>query len=239
MMRAARRPNAYDRAATPTVGARIGSSDHKGERMAKLDVTKTNAGVDRLLEVTENPRHRFLLQAYARHRFLEIAGRYEEIFVPEMTVENPVYHFNYAGIVARLQGVDAVKGLYSMWAQTHQAIFFTPNEQLAVADNYIASLATGYQQTLGKTLIENGIQVDDESAYYVHVARMEMVWPYDDQGRLIGEDVWEPDPDQAQITKLDPADVMTTEEAGELLNPLIKPLPSFDEVVLGREPAVR
>jgi hypothetical protein len=30
------------------------------------------------LEVTENPRHRFLLQAYYRHRYLELAGRYEE-----------------------------------------------------------------------------------------------------------------------------------------------------------------
>jgi hypothetical protein len=24
---------------------------------------------------------------------------------------------------------------------------------------------------------------------------LEMIWPYDDRGRLIGEDVWEPDPD--------------------------------------------
>ena len=42
----------------------------------KFDVTKTNVAVDRMLETTENPRHRFLLQAYARHRLLEIAGRY-------------------------------------------------------------------------------------------------------------------------------------------------------------------
>jgi hypothetical protein len=33
-----------------------------------------------------------MLQAYYRHRFLEIAGRYDEIFVPEMTVEKSVYH---------------------------------------------------------------------------------------------------------------------------------------------------
>jgi hypothetical protein len=31
-----------------------------------------------------------------------------------------------------------------------------------------------------------------------------MIWPYDDRGRLIGEDVWEPDPDKAEIVKLDP-----------------------------------
>lgn len=55
--------------------------------MVELDITQTNREVDRLLEVTENPRHRFLLQAYRRRRALEMAGRYKEIFAPEMTVE--------------------------------------------------------------------------------------------------------------------------------------------------------
>jgi hypothetical protein len=50
----------------------------------------------------------------------------------------------------------------------------------------------------------------------------------------VGEDVWEPDPDKAEIVKMDPADVITTQEAARLLNPLIWPLPSFDEMVLGR-----
>jgi hypothetical protein len=52
--------------------------------MPKYDVTKLNVGIEKCLEVTTNARHRFLLQAYYRHRFLEVAGRYEEIFAPEM-----------------------------------------------------------------------------------------------------------------------------------------------------------
>jgi hypothetical protein len=66
---------------------------------------------------------------------------------------------------------------------------------------------------------------------YLYSSHIHMVWPYDDRGRLIGEDVWEPDPDKA--TKLDPADVLTTSESAKALAPLIKPLPSFDEVVVG------
>jgi hypothetical protein len=69
--------------------------------MARFDITKTNEAVRRLLEVTTDPRHRFLLAAYDRHRNLEMAGRYKEIFVPEMTVEHPVYHFNAFGSVPR------------------------------------------------------------------------------------------------------------------------------------------
>ena len=64
-----------------------------------------------------------------------------------------------------------------------------------------------------------------------------MIWPYDDRGRLVGEDVWEPDPDKADIVKLDPADVLTTSQSRKLLDPLIKPLPSFDEMVLGKRGA--
>jgi hypothetical protein len=220
--------------------------------MIKLDITKTNLAVDRLLEVTTNPRHRFLLQAYHRHRYLEIAGRYEEIFAPDMMVENAIYHFRAVGINSKLEGQDAIKNLYRLWSETNQSIFYIENEQVAVADNYIATSAVFYQQVWGRSLTLNrtlsvlpGFLSDrilrkvlatkgfkaDETAMYLYKNSAYMLWPYDDRGRLIGEDVWEPDPDKAEIIKLDPADVMTTQQAAEKLNPLIKPLPSFDEAV--------
>ena len=43
--------------------------------MPKFDITKLNVAIDKLLETTQNPRHRFLLQSYSRHRYLENAGR--------------------------------------------------------------------------------------------------------------------------------------------------------------------
>ncbi len=202
-----------------------------------FDITKTNRAIDELLATTTKPRRRYLLQAYYRHRFLEIAGRYEEIFAPEMTVSVPVYNFKYSGIDARLTGTDAVKGLYGHWAQTHQAIFYVEREQIAVADNFVASVSTMYQQVLGKSLSERGIKVDDDNAYYLFKTYgAQMVWPYDDQGRLIGEDVWETQPEKSEVIKLDPADVVTTEEANRLLAPLIRPLPSF-EAMLSSEKA--
>ena len=62
--------------------------------MNRFDITQTNAAVERLIETTKNPRHLYLLHAYNRHRYLEMAGRFEEIFTPAMTVDKPVYHFN-------------------------------------------------------------------------------------------------------------------------------------------------
>jgi len=203
--------------------------------MAKYDVTKLNVAVDKCLGATTNPRHRFLLQAYSRHRYLEVAGRYEEIFAPEMMAPNPTYHFHYANAAVNLTGEENVKSLYRDWAETNQSIFYAENEQIAVADNFIASVATLRQQVLGKVLATRGIKAD-ENAMYLRASVIQMFWPYDDRGRLIGEDVWEPDPDKAQIVKLDPADVLTTAESRRLLDPLIKPLPSFDEKLMAPAP---
>jgi hypothetical protein len=231
-------------------------NEKENAKMPKFDITKLNVAIDRLLEVTENPRHRFMLQAYSRHRYLEVAGRYEEIFVPDMMSMDPVYHVHAAGNDVVLRGQDEVKSLYRMWAETNQSIFFIEHEEIAVADHFIASVATSYQQVSGKGLkqgkflshlpsaisrkmIEKALgekqhKADDSDMFLYKTIGMQMIWPYDDQGRLIGEDVWEPEPSKSELFRLDPADVLTTEQSAKLLAPLIKPLPSFDEVVLGK-----
>lgn len=192
--------------------------------MPRFDITRTNIAVERLLETTENPRHRYLLHAYNRHRYLEMAGRWKEIFAPEMTVEHPVYHFNVFGISTVLEGAEAVQAVYAEWSKTAQCVFYTDDEVLAVGDNMICSTATIYQQTPGAVLAAAGAPVDPAAHYLV--ANVEhMIWPYDDEGRLIGEDVWEIDESKRQVIPLDPSEVLTVARAAELLEPLIKPLP--------------
>ena len=120
--------------------------------MAQRDITKTNLAIEKLLEVTDNPRHRFLLQAFYRHRFFEIAGRYEEIFAPDMMNENPAYHIHIGESTnAGLEGQEQIKGLYRMWAETNQCIFYAEAEEVAVADHFIATVTSGYQQVSGKS----------------------------------------------------------------------------------------
>lgn len=92
--------------------------------MPKHDVTKTNLAIEKLLEVTTNPRHRFLLMAFYRHRYLEISGRNEEIFARKMMSERATYHMHIGETNATLAGNDRIKGLYRMWAETNQCIFY-------------------------------------------------------------------------------------------------------------------
>jgi hypothetical protein len=195
--------------------------------MSRFDITQTNVAVERLIETMENKRHLYLLHAYNRHRYLEMAGRYEEIFAPDMTVEEPVYHFNVLGTVSTLEGAEAVQEVYREWTHTAQCVFYMEDEKLAVSDHVIVSTSTMYQQTPGSILAADGAPVDPDATYLVKFAE-HMIWPYDDKGRLVGEDVWEYDESVREIIPLDPADVLTAEQAGKLLAPLIKPLPAHN-----------
>ncbi|MFZ0091317.1 MAG: hypothetical protein WAL63_17540 [Solirubrobacteraceae bacterium] len=200
--------------------------------IAQLDITKTNIAVQELIEVTENPRHRYLLQAYDRHRNLEHAGRFAEIFAPEMTVEHPVYRFTMLGQPPMtLTGREQVEPLYRLWAETNQSIFYNESETVAVGDWMVVSTMVGYQQTLGAALTAGGTEADADAMYLIR-GRVAMIWPYDERGRLVGENVWEYDASEHDLIKLDPADVLTTERAAELLEPFIKPLPPFDDSLL-------
>ena len=226
--------------------------------MAKRDITQANIAIDKLLETTTSPRQRYILLAYSRHRYLEVSGRVDEIFTPDMIADNPMYNLHALGFNQRLTGLDQIKPLYRMWAETNQCIFYTENEQVAVADNFVASSLTAYQQVWsGSLLMSKGLAVlpkglshdllmglldakglkADPNCMYLYKNFEETIWPYDDRGRLMREDVWEPQPENAEIVKLDPADVVTTAEAAAALAPFIKPLPNFDEYVLGQKSA--
>jgi hypothetical protein len=194
--------------------------------MSRFDITKTNIAVERLIETTDNPRHLYMLHAYNRHRYLEMAGRYEEIFAPDMTVEKPVYHFNMLGKSITVEGTEAVKALYHEWSTTAQCVFYVDDEKLAISDHMIVSTSFIYQQTPGHVLALDGVPVDPDATYLVKTAE-HMIWPYDN-GRLVGEDVWEYDERAREIIPLDPADVLTVEQSAMLLDPLIKPLPEHN-----------
>ena len=203
--------------------------------MSRLDITKQNVAVETVLAETSNPRHQHLLQSYLRHRYLESAGRWEEILDPSLTVDEPFYRFQLAGREPfTLQGKDEVGMLYGHWTSTDQCVFYVEDEQVAVGDHMVIGRGIGYQQTLGSELAVPGLEGVEPERMYLKKSQIMMLWPYDDRCRLIGEDVWEFDTAEAEVFELDQADVLTAEQAGKLLDPFIKPLPAFDDSLLPR-----
>ena len=141
-----------------------------------------------------------------------------------MMITDPVFRFHYTGLEFELRGQDQVKGLYRMWADTNQ-IFFPIYEEVAVADHFVATVATAYQQVLGKgqrqakflsylpnaaasKLLQRELGKSqhraDSSDMFLYKTNGILICPYDDRGRLAGEEVWEPEPSEAELIKLDP-----------------------------------
>ena len=200
-----------------------------------LDITQQNVAVEKVLANTDNPRHRYLLQAYLRHRYLESAGRWEEILEPELTVDTPRYRFDLAGRDRfELEGKDQVSMVYKHWTDTDQCVFYVEDETVAVGDHLVVGRGIGYQQTLGAELGPDAVADVDPAAMYLVRSAITMIWPYDDHCRLLGEDIWEWDPSQRRVVELAPEDVLTAEQAGKLLEPYIHPLSPFDDSLLPR-----
>lgn len=111
----------------------------------QLDIAKQNVAVEKVLNVTVNPRHRYMLQAYLRHRYLESAGRWEEILDSALTVAHPYYRFD---MITQgrfvLDGRDEVAAVYAHWAATDQSVFYVEDETVAVGDHMIVSRSIGY-----------------------------------------------------------------------------------------------
>jgi hypothetical protein len=200
-----------------------------------LDITQQNVAVEKALERTDDPRRRYLLQVYLRHRYLESAGRWEEILDPELTVDEPHYRFTLGRQPHfELHGKEQIGGLYKHWTDTDQAVFYVSDEQVAVGDHVVMGRGISWQQTRGSEVpADAGIDVDP-TAMYLSKSAIAMIWPYDDRGRLLGEDVWEFDPSVREYFLLDPADVLTAAQARHLLDPFIEPIPVFDDSMLPR-----
>lgn len=221
------------------------------------DITKINVAIDALLETTTNPRHRYILMSYARHRALEFAGQYQDVVADDMMNPHPIYTIRALGCDLTIDGKDEVFKMYQNWSDTNQCVFYLEDEQVAVADNFVASRLTVYQQLWGGTLagtkvlgvLPKGLSKElfiemlairkipvELDTMYLYKNVEQWFWPYDDRCRLMREDVLELDRSAAEIMRLDPSQVLTAAHSSQLLAPIIKPLPDFDEYVLGAKP---
>ncbi len=217
------------------------------------DITKGNIAIDRLLEVTTNPRHRYLLMSVARHRLLEFSGQYDEVLADDMMNDHPVYNLRAMGLDLNIKGKKEVRALYRNWAETSQCVFYAEDEQVAVSDNFVASKLTVYSQVskgtvigtkllrflpkgLARFLFIKMLKFRAKPKHmYLYKSEEQWFWPYDDHGRLLREDIHETDRSTSEIMKLKPDQVLTTARVAELLLPHVQPLPDFDEYVLGKK----
>jgi hypothetical protein len=185
-----------------------------------FDVRNVVAEPDALLAVTENPRHRAILLNFRRHALLEVSGRWPEILTPDMVVDDPCYRINENGRSLHLRGKADIGAFYAGITEARLNVFGPISEHIAIADWGLAIESFFGHHLPGHVLRDQGEDIDDPDACYQLTHYMASFWPYDRDGRLIGEHIYE-DAGSRRIEKMDPADVTTPEKARELLAPLL------------------
>jgi hypothetical protein len=165
-----------------------------------------------LVEQTTKPLHRAMLLNFWRHVHLEGSGQYETLAAPDMMVDEPIYRIAWGASPAVVTGKEGVLAFYR---SVGEAVLWNSDDRLAVADWGIADELTFHQLARGADLQAIGYAVDDPDALYHVSSRQAFIWPYDDRGRLVGENLYE-DKTSLEIEEVDPAEAITPARVREI-----------------------
>ncbi|MER5371187.1 hypothetical protein [Streptomyces sp. NPDC002722] len=187
------------------------------------------AGLEEQIAETDNPRHRAILKNYRLHGLLEVAGRYQELLAPSMTVEQPHYRLHEGATSVILDGMAEVTAFYKSLVKANALVMWVTEQDIAVNDRGFSGELEFHHFMPGAMLgdsVFGSVQAGNHyTEIYLLKRTLAFAWPYDERGRLIGEHVYE-DTASRVIIKPDPPDIITAERAAELLAPQIaKELP--------------
>ncbi|HEX4416246.1 MAG TPA: hypothetical protein VH165_00030 [Kofleriaceae bacterium] len=190
---------------------------NRDERVKQLDVTNFPREFDKMIAAASNPRHRQMLEVVRRHYILELCGRMEELFAPDMMVEDPVYYLNLDDSSRTLRGREQVMGFYR---QIEGVPLACDNLVHAISDVGYWAECYFHFYLPGTAL---GLTAD---AWYIKRQWISMYWPFDKRVRLIGEHVYE-HAALREVIEIDPSQVLTTAEMARALTPLLRPIPTY------------
>ncbi|MDH3643657.1 MAG: hypothetical protein OES38_16255 [Gammaproteobacteria bacterium] len=165
-----------------------------------------------LMNEQQDPRGKAMLDNMRHHLKYECLGD-SEIF--RTMVPDPEYRFYASFDNAVLKGMDAVEDFYHNIWNTRSSLVELKIHRCATADWGVACDGEWYQQVPGETLIADGKEVPDPEAWYLSHAYLSWFFPFrevDGQMLLEGEICYIDDPGST-LEQLDPADVLTLEEA--------------------------
>ncbi|MCX4910850.1 hypothetical protein [Streptomyces sp. NBC_00878] len=186
-----------------------------------FDVTHWPLEVERYLEKTENSFHRAILKNYFRHLLLEVSGYWDQIIVPELTVDEPVYRVGDRGSVEVLTGKAAVENFYRETFEARVNVMGARTMNMCVEDFGVTTEARWAHVVPGQYLLDHQHDVAaDPDAHYLMNYNIFQIFAYTSEAKLIGERIYV---DSASYTyeELAPQNVVTPEQARQALAPLL------------------
>ena len=180
--------------------------------------------IKRTAEEEDDPHRSRILWNYLHHGAFEVGGDWERIFTPEMIVDEPHYEMRTGTedpVV--LDGEDAVRRFYGAIEDENLMAIDDGNHQLFVNDGGLAEFASTVEFVTGREILDDGLDkwyygetaIDDPDATHAKRCRHAMFWPYTEEGRLVGEMVYQIEP--FDVYEVDPDEVPTLDEVASVV----------------------
>ena len=153
-----------------------------------MDPSKGHRAVEERLARTTAPRQRAMLECLRDHLLGESRGDLDLLL--STLCADPRYHFWIDGNAAGEgpKGLEAVRAYYMQVFEEGRSVLEYDIDRIVVDDETIITEGWFDQILPGKILRERGVSIDDPDAAYAHRMRVVLVWPFDEEAKLLGED---------------------------------------------------
>lgn len=155
---------------------------------AKIEPTSGYRAVEARLERTTNPHHRKLLGVLRDHLYAECTKDFELLLSTLSADPNYQFWIEGAGFGAGPQGLAAVTAHYENLYRENRHVCDYRIDRIIVDDDCIVTEGWFDQVFPGRVLESRGVDIDDSGAVYALRMRLLLLWPFDEDAKLIGED---------------------------------------------------
>ena len=158
--------------------------------MAIIDQTRTYKEIGEKLARTTNPRHKLMLERLYQHARGEVEGDLEAVLAT--LAPNPVYRVQSQGPEMNPAGFENVRRFYveEIFGKGRHCLE-SVKDRIIVADDAIVTEGVVKIVMWGQDLIAQGNPaIDDPDGVYLLTYNSLIVWPYDEEARILGEESW-------------------------------------------------
>ncbi len=144
--------------------------------------------VERHMAKIRDPRRRAVLACVRDHLKAEAEGNFEQML--GTLAADPNYHFwvEGNGFGNGPKGRGAVKAHYEGLFRERRHVCDWDIDRIVVDEDTVVTEGFFDQLFPGKVLAARGAKIDDEDAVYALRVRLLILWPFDENAKLVGED---------------------------------------------------
>jgi len=152
----------------------------------EFDQSITWKALEERLATTTNARHRHMLQTVIDHAKAESAGDVDGLMAT--LGADPQYHFWSGGKDWGPKGREGVRDYYAGFVASGAGFFESIKPRIVVDDDNVVTESVMRCIIPGTVARQRGHDIPDVNGHYLVFARTAIFWPFDADGKLIGED---------------------------------------------------